>query len=224
MERSERALTSAANDLKRRIEHEYRAGGYKLGWRLLYSPETVLGQARVAFVGLNPGGDYRPTDHAEFAMAAGSAYEAESWGAAPGQSKLQRQVTALFRKLGQRPENVLAGNLVPFRSPSWDALPNREQALEFGREIWSNILARARPQLVIAMGGEVFPALSNVLRVQNVVQVPVGWGAVSGSRADFPGGILVRLPHLSRFGIVSRNESQTGLSELLHPYYGNGGA
>ena len=70
--------TAFAAHLKDRIERQYSAGRYTLGWRLLYSPEVVLQGARVAFLGLNPGGNYCPTEHAEFAMEHGSAYALEN--------------------------------------------------------------------------------------------------------------------------------------------------
>lgn len=63
--------TAFGAQLKDRIERQYSAGGYSLGWRLLYSPEAVLEGARVAFLGLNPGGNHRPPDHAEFTMECG---------------------------------------------------------------------------------------------------------------------------------------------------------
>lgn len=204
-----------AAQLKDRIERQYTVGGYSLGWRLLYSPAAVLDGARVAFVGLNPGGRSRPNDHAEFAMSQGSAYELESWDAPPGKSKLQRQVLSLFEKIGERPESVLAGNLVPFRSPSWNEFPDRRRALAFGKDIWQDILARACPTLVICMGNDVFAALSHILRVGETENVSVGWGNITGERGEFTTGKLVRLPHLSRFGVVTRAESQPGLMDLL---------
>src|SRR5689334_17729326 len=136
--------TDFAAGLRERIERQYSSDGYTLGWRLLYSPESVLEGAKVAFVGLNPGGSTRPTDHAEFATDHGSAYAVENWGAPPGTSKLRRQVLLLFEKLGERPEAVLAGNLVPFRSPSWGALPHAESALAFGKMLWRDILAEVQ--------------------------------------------------------------------------------
>jgi hypothetical protein len=185
---------------------------YQLGWRLLYSPENVLEAANVAFIGLNPGGDHRPPDHAEFAMDRGSAYALERW---PGPSKLQPQVLALFRKIGEAPEAVLAGNLVPFRSPSWGSLPNRERALAFGKEIWRDIFANVAPRLVICMGTEVAAALAEILDVRRTEHVSVGWGNVSGEWGKYAGGRFVRIPHLSRFTIMTRPESRAGLTRLL---------
>lgn len=206
--------------LKSRIQEKYSDLGYALGWRLLYSPEAVLERARVAFVGLNPGGDHAPADHAEFAMESGSAYAQERWGKPPGQSRLQCQVLRLFEIVGEPPADVLAGNLVPFRSPSWEMLGSKDQALRFGRGIWDEILAHTKPQLVIGMGGDTWPVLKQLLRVQSAQKELVGWGSVRGERGEFEGGTFVGLPHLSRFAIVTREESRKGLQTLLGTHYG----
>jgi hypothetical protein len=189
-----------AAELRSQIESEYDAAGYRLGWRLLYSPLAVFQSSRVAFIGLNPGGGHRPKNHAEFAMEKGSAYAEEAWGSfLPGHAPLQQQVLALFKLNGERPESVLAGNLVPFRSPSWDALPHKQRALAFGKRVRSDILAEVRPQIVIAMDGHVLSALRRILDVRATERIPVGWGSVCGERGEFSNGTLVGLPHLSRF-------------------------
>ncbi len=210
-----------SSTLKTQIEAAYRRSGNELGWRLLYSPASVLDGAQVAFIGLNPGGSVHPADHSELSMASGSAYVMEKWGNGndPGQSPLQKQVRALFRKLEVEPDRVLAGNLVPFRSPSWDRLENRHNALQFGESLWNEIFQRARPKLVICLGGETFSALSRILSAFNAQSIPVGWGNVSGTRALFKGGSLVGLPHLSRFGIVTRVQSAAPLRELFGEYW-----
>lgn len=207
-------------ELVERIERAYNASGNHLGWRLLASPAYVLERADVAFLGLNPGGRIRSPNHAEFAMSSGSAYVNEQWADHPaGCSPLQRQVRALFKGLAVEPESVLAGNLVPFRSPDWASLENKKEAIEFGSELWRELLAHARPKLVIGMGREVTKALSALLDTWNEERVPVGWGATTGIRADFPSGTLIGLPHLSRFGIMLRPESQQGLRKLFEDHW-----
>lgn len=210
------ASDSFAAALRGRIVAACRAGGYRLGWRLLASPANTLDGAEVAFIGLNPGGAEERPDHAEFAMEPGrSAYRDESWGAAPGAARLQREVLALFGRIGVAPEEVLAGNLVPFRSPSWTDLHDRRAALAFGAGLWRDILARARPKLVIAMGAESWRALAAILEAGPARRVPLAWGRVAGRAAAFPGGRLTGLPHLSRFPIVTREASRSGLAELF---------
>ena len=206
-----------ADGLKARIECRYRDGAYKLGWRLLYSPAIVLESARLAFVGLNPGGRARPNGHAEFAMPSGSAYAVESWkGKPPGTAPLQRQVLSLFEMLGETPENVLAGNLVPFRSPGWSDLPgDRKAAVEFGQHLWRDIICRARPALVVTYGDKPFVALHEILRASEPEKCGLDWGRYSARRCVFPGGRLVGLPHLSRFPVVTTRRDK--VLELFGP-------
>lgn len=194
-----------ADGLRMRIERRYRDAGYRLGWRLLYSPAAVLEGARVALVGLNPGGRVRPNDHAEFAMVSGSAYMNESWkGRPPGTAPLQKQVLSLFELLGERPEDVLAGNLVPFRSPSWNSLPgDRKAAVAFGKDLWRDMILRARPSLVIASGKHPFDSLREALGAAEPEEYGLDWHGIIGRRCAWPGGELVGLPHLSRYSVVT---------------------
>lgn len=205
------------SNLRLRIEAAYARSGNTCGWRLLASPSSVLERAEVAFIGLNPGGSIQPDDHAELAMSQGSAYVLEAWGGSqqPGASPLQKQVRALFEGLSVEPERVLAGNLVPFRSPSWDCLVNPDFSLQFGELLWTDILERARPTLVIGMGRKLLAPLSRILGATDHHVIPVGWGRISALEATFPGGKLVVLPHLSRFGIVTRAESASALRTLF---------
>lgn len=208
------------DELSERIECAYRASGNQLGWRLLTSPPSVLDHSEVAFLGLNPAGRNQPHDHAEFAMPSGSAYVVERWaGHPPGHSPLQRQVRALFAGLEVKPEDVLAGNLVPFRSPDWASLENRKEAMSFGIEIWGEILAHARPKLIIGMGGVVTATLSASLNARKEKRIPVGWGNITGLRADFSNGTLIGLPHLSRFAIMLRAKSQQGIRNLFGDHW-----
>ncbi len=206
--------------LKRRISVAYGASGNSLGWRLLASPPSVLDGAEVAFIGMNPAGA-KPEDHPEFATNEGvSAYVHETWGDVrtsyePGGSPLQKQVRALFKGLSMDPVKVLAGNLVPFRSRTWDDLKGRDSALKLGEEVWGEILRRSRPSLVIGMGMEVLDPLSRILKAGGVRRLSVNWGNITARKATFPGGSLVFLPHLSRFGIATRPESGSALRDLF---------
>lgn len=207
-----------ARELEARIREEYRRRGDRLGWRLLASPEACLDKAKVVFLGMNPGGSRPRPDHAEFAMPRGSAYETESWkDAPPGCSKLQKEVRALFGLLKERPEDVLAGNLVPFRSPNWKSLQDRQGALNFGISIWKEILARAQPQIIIAMGTEARSAVKALVGADRTRSIPLNWGAVHGECGPCRFGWFVGLPHLSRFPVASREESRPAIRQLLRP-------
>ncbi len=202
--------------LKTKIEAAYDASGNTMGWRFLYSPARVLSGARVAFIGLNPGGDAPDRAHPQFAMPTGSAYQHESWaGRPPGTSPLQQQVLALFDRLNVAPENVLTGNLVPFRSPDWSSIHDPAGSLRFGKELWGPVLTRAGPSVVISMGTVVTQVIAESLGVKDLQRHPVGWGAVSARRGDFGRGTLIGLPHLSRFGVMTREASASHLDRLF---------
>lgn len=200
-----------AHELRDEISQAYKASGNRLGWRFHYSPTHVLDGARVAFIGLNPGGTVIDPNHGEFAMDSGSAYRDERW---PDSSKLQRQVLALFKRLNVA-EDVLAGNLVPFRSPSWNSFNNRGEAVDFGKRIWERVLKRAAPSLVITMGGHANQAISRLLHVQNLTAMPIGWGHYTASRGQFASGTWIGFPHLSRFTIMEREASKNALDRLF---------
>jgi len=216
-------LTAAcefAERLRDRIEAAAAAGGHSRGWRLLYSPASVLDGAEIAFVGLNPGGEVAPAGHAGLATERGSAYTDERWphcgvDCPAGEAPLQLQVRRLFEGLGVRPETVLAGNLVPFRSPDWSGLRGKPEALRFGRGLWAEILGRARPRIVVAMGGTTRRVLGQILGAGAEHRVPLGWGRVAGTRARHPHGVLVGLPDLLRFRVLGRADSSAGLTRLL---------
>ena len=60
----------------------------------------------------------------EWSQERGNAYYTESWdGQAPGQDKLQVQVQALVKAVGEDKDSVLAGCFIPFRSPTFADLP-----------------------------------------------------------------------------------------------------
>lgn len=209
-------MSRFAEVLRARIEAAYAAGGYRLGWRLLASPAGTLQGADTAFLGLNPGGRGETEGHGVFAMDRGSAFVLESWANhPPGRSPLQQQVLGLFERLGVAPQSCLAGNLVPFRSPSWAALPDRRRALAFGAGLWQMIFARARPRLVVTMGAETGRVARALLGASPTRQRPLGWGRVCAREADFPGGRIVSLPHLSRYRVFGRPASEAALGQLF---------
>ncbi len=208
-------MTFAAN-LKADIAKSYKASRHKLGWRLLYSPTHVLDHADVAFIGLNPGGNGVDSAHGEFAMESGSAYCLERWGGKdPGGSILQQQVQAVCARLKVEPEHVLAGNLVPFRSSNWASLTDKRGALAFGQSIWTRILERAEPRIVVTMGRDAAKQVSRMLNVRNIERHTLAWGSISGLRGRYPGGAFVGLPHLSRYTVMTRAASQPGLGALF---------
>lgn len=212
---------AALADLERRIEDAYQASGNRYGWRFLYSPPQVLTTAKLAFIGLNPGGNKCPAEHAQFAPVSGSAYYDECWaGHKPGESPLQRQVRSLFEMIGVPAAEVLAGNFVPFRSPTWGALQRPKDALSFARALWTDIFMLSRPALVIAMGAEVRREMANILGIAQMAAFPTGWGRIKAVRGTNGHTTLIGIPHLSRFRIVGRPGSAEQLAAIFAGFVG----
>ena len=122
---------------------------------------------------------------------------------------------ALFRRLRVQPEDVLAGNLVPFRSPSELELRDKDRSIAFGIKIWSQILATVKPPIVISLGNSTNEIVSRLLRARQIRKLEVGWGSITASRGEFNGGLWIGLPHLSRFAIMTRKESAKALDTLF---------
>lgn len=207
-------------DLESEIEAAYKARLTSnpllphLGWRFLYSPKRVLSDAKVAFLGVNPGGSTLNPNHGVFSAELGSAYrrDIEEWGKS---SSLQDQAMALFQRIKVVPEDVLAGNLVPFRSPDESGIKKDKAAIAFGTKLWHRVFAQTRPPLIITMGQLTNLTISGVLGVQSIETYPVGWGSFCASRGTFNGGTWIGLPHLSHFKIMKRRESQQALDQLF---------
>jgi hypothetical protein len=143
-------------------------------------------------------------------MRAGSAHRDEIW---PGSSRrLQQEALALFARLKVAPEDVLAGNLVPYRSPNWNSLPDPEQSIVFGVEIWGAILERARPKCVVTFGKTVNDAVIQMLGVREIISVPVNWGENIAMRGRYEHGNWIGLPHLSRFTVLTRPASREAMN------------
>lgn len=195
--------------VSRRIEAMYVAKGYDLGWRLLAGPWSTLEAAKTALITMNPGG--KIPEAPLVSVEEGSAYVVETWGAAErGQSQLQVQIQKLFKLVGADPVGVLSGYFVPFRSPGWSDLDHKEEALAFGTELWRDLLGDHRPQLTLTLGRPIYERMRNLLAAKEVLAGPAGWGAVQLRASQYQGGVLIGLPHLSRFalmGDVSREEN-----------------
>lgn len=205
------------DEIRERIEAKCRKRGHTLGWRLLSSPWSTTHRSRVAFIGLQPGGSFVPTDHPDLCRESGSAYVEEQWGNYDaGKHPLQRQVRALFERLNVRPEDVLAGNLVPFRAPNAASFPDMTGAIGFGEELWRDLLESARPDLVITMSAPVTRSIAKVAGISAMEAHPSGWGNVKLFMGKSESFKLLGLPHLSRFRIMTHRKSQQFISNVIN--------
>lgn len=136
------------------INAEHDRLGMKLGWRFLMCPETRLKDAKVAIITLNPGGTRRVDT--EWSQERGNAYFMESWGGqALGRDKLQVQVQALVKAIGEDKDRVLARCFIPFRSPTFADLPRSAEAIQFSRRLWGAALEQSPSRLFVCVGKKV---------------------------------------------------------------------
>ena len=210
-------MTSQLVDrIQSKIESAYLDGGYSLSWSFLSSPLANLNSSKVALLGLNPGGGSIGHYHPSFSCEDGSAYVIESWGGRPaGTSKLQQQVRKLFAALALEPSSVLSGNIVPFRSPNWAALSNRTEALLFGKSIWRELFSHWTPELVVCLGEDSARTVRNILGIQNLERILVGWGNCTLSIGQTETCRVIGLPHLSRFAIIGRSQNEDALAQAF---------
>lgn len=206
--------------IEKKIENAYRSGGYQLGWRMFSCTRSAVQNGRVAFVSMNPGGRIKPTNHPSLCVEHGNAYLDEQWdNHASGAAPLQQQVRLLFNRLRVPIGEIVSGHLVPFRSPDWASLNDKGYAISAGSQIWKDLMAVHPFDLVITMGGDVRDEMKKLLGARNGEKISVGWGNISGERAIFKGGVLVGLPHLSRFGLMGREQSEEGLRRLFEGFF-----
>lgn len=216
--------------LGEKIRAAYEDLDHQLGWNFLNGPaRTLAHETRLAFVGLNPGGDryYPPKTSVE----TGSAYRRERWGKGNTLNPLQLQVRRLFDELAgklggdgaQLMDDTLAWNFCPFRSPSWDKLPNPKESLAFSAELASSVFAVCEPLAILCLGAEVDRQIGAVLEKRGLQRIEAqkplaGWGKVTYGLTRYAAGdravLVVRLPHLSRFGIFGRPASAAAVDQL----------
>jgi hypothetical protein len=219
------------DSLIERIERAYDDLEHRLGWRFLYTPRRTLdAPRRLLFVGTNPGGS--SYEAPQPSVETGNAYRVEThWGSG---SQHQSQVRRLYEELARRLERddteplmdeTLVSNFCPFRSPSWDALVNRERSVAFSQELWRDVWHRVlgpveRP-VMICNGIQARRLFRPVLERPGarLIGAPerglVGWGQQTYELAEYDTAVVVTLPHLSRFAIFGRPESQRAVDRVV---------
>ena len=196
------------------------------GWRFLTGPRaTLVAGTQIALITLNPGGGPESAHQSGVSYEDGSCYVTERWlGQRAGQAPLQRQVQALFRELMSHlgeagpveaflGDRVVTAHFIPFRSASFEDLPNPKASIDFARGLWTKVLDAWRPKLIFTIDHETFSNLAEICqhhggRVLENACFSTGWGSITCEvvRLDGyrPGSTIVaRLPHLSRFSLFS---------------------
>ncbi|KQS67562.1 hypothetical protein ASG39_22825 [Rhizobium sp. Leaf371] len=204
------------------IEAAYQASGNSQGWRFLYSNRSVLETASVAIIGWNPGGIEEVEGHGQFDMPIGtSAYADEDWKKGngtyygQGNAPYQLQVRAVCERLSVEPREVLAGNLILWRSRKDKALIDRRSAVSFGAAIWGHVLEKVRPSIIIAVGISTGERIAKILNIATDVRHRVGWGEYEAIFGTNGRQKLIALPHLSTFKIMKHANCQTHLDDLF---------
>ena len=195
------------------IEKEARRLGAAYGWRFITCPQEQARSSKLLLVSLNPAG--RERHGPSWSRKEGSACRIESWGSfAPGMAPLQRQVQSMWRFLNLADEQVFSAHFVSFRSPTWEAMPRPDEALRFAAGLWRWLLPQVGFERIVCIGKDV-PG-RNMAKLLDAT-LPVGWGSVTADRYMLPDGRpLITLPHLSRFAIFSRLQSERPMQVLFN--------
>lgn len=203
--------------LEDKIEAHAESRNVDLGWRFLSCPLKNIDTAKTVFIGINPGGRNKDIANDGLSVEVGSSYRIERWGGSfePGKAPLQKQVLALFRLLSENPDQVLSGNLIPFRSPSIAELEDVQSVTAFGKELWVAILSRCPAKLIITMGNQVTKSIAPLLGITSLEKYPSGWGNVSIQVGEANGVLLIGIPHLSTFKLLSRPKCVEILKDIL---------
>jgi hypothetical protein len=202
------------NSFYREIDAEYDRLGYNNGWSFLATPERTLRDAAVAFVGLNPGGG-GPQDDYEYGRLwdfPGNAYFDEKWGPGGTETAIQGQIRAWHELLGLKPDESLCAHFIPFRSPTWESLDHKPDALAFAEKLWQWVFDISPATLFVTMGKKPASHLAALLEGTHVAQLPTGWGKQMIDVWDTPSGRrIVGMPHPSRYRLLNRGD---GLSDV----------
>lgn len=185
--------------------------GLAEGFKFVYGPWATLHSSEVAFLSLNPG---RPPDCEDLRTVSderGNSYEVQRHVT---KSPLNPQFLRLARFLDLAPEAILTGVASPFRSDNWNGLTEvqREEGLAF----WATPLRNARVRLVFACSKEALHLVREITEASLTKELPAAWDKVRVRRFEGIGGkVIVQLPHLSRFKLFGRPESEKAIRRLL---------
>lgn len=190
------------------IEKAYDDLGHQHGWSFMGTPAERLLTAKVALVGLNPGGGGEG-DTYEYGHFWGSrgenAYFDEKWGPNNTDNPIQTQIKEWHRLLGLAPSDSLCIQFVPFRSPDWNRLQKKDASIEFSKSLWRWVLSASPAHLFVTMGKLPAFYLAELMSARLIAQLPTGWGKQMIDVYDSPEGRrIVAMPHPSRFRIFGR--------------------
>ncbi len=215
------------------IERACRSLEHPFGFNppLLNSVEALAAQPRVLVATLNPAGSVDYPDHrGRYRYEGLNAYLDIDWnGYGAGQSPLQRQMQGVFEHLRRRicgspidsitfaRSRVVTAQLIPFRSPSDTTLYRRVESVALARSVWADLFRIWLPSTAVTVGATTAQELGVLLgAVEREDSLPIGWGRYRMTLREFSCGTrLLALPHLSRFAILGRSQSEPYLNEAF---------
>ena len=117
----------------------------------------------------------------------------------------------------------LAAYFVPFRSPTFKSLDHSDRAMDFAAQLWTHIFEVIDPRLIITIDRGTTERLSSILSrkldTRSVTQrFPIGWSTYKAEILAFDSATkcrMVRFPHLSRFRVFGRPQSQANVDDIM---------
>jgi len=219
------------------IDFAYKDLGHKLGWRFLSVSKSIFdAPIKLVVVTINPAGNEIPKGHPWESCESGVSYVVEKWGTSlPGEETLQIQVQHLFKELctslNFKGSNInlmaqsLIAHFIPFRSPRFKSLHNKEQSIKFGLRLWGKILPAVKPKLIICLGREVQKQMRTLIDSQlsgkcsKKVPFQTGWGKYEAELEIYKisnGEIrLLYLPHLSTWTLFTSKKSAPNMPGII---------
>ncbi|MDZ7573131.1 MAG: hypothetical protein U0934_04150 [Pseudotabrizicola sp.] len=185
------------------------------GFRFVYGPWATLQTGRIAFLSLNPGRAPSSSALRDVSDERGNSYSVERHTT---RSPITDQALRAFSFFGAQPDEVLTGVVCPFRTPSWKDLTKekRDHALELGRQFWVQPLQRPGLELIVCCSTEASQAVVGWLHARHEASASAGWGNIAIHRYRTKMGVpIIALPHLSRFRLFGRPQSETAIRGLL---------
>jgi hypothetical protein len=244
------------DEIVKRIEEKSHELGINAGWRFLYGHETTLTDNNgILLITLNPGGEEAGENQGQASCNNGHAILNEVWprrnevekqkngieiNTKPGESPLQKQLQKMFEiiedHLGQKRDEVLtkslSGYFIPFRSPNWKSFIKKkdisDEAIEFSKGIWKEILQNQNPRLIICIDKIAYKNLKSILveldyKNSDPETKDTQWSTIIKVTCDYieyknstnQKLVLIRFPHLSSYKIFSNEISKKVATELL---------
>lgn len=193
--------------------------GYSDGFKLLFCPWDRIGTARSLFLSLNPGNDPSGEHMRVASDERGNSYLVERQAR---HSPIAAQYVQLCQFLGRDAEAMLAGTLMPFRTPRWE--PRRDRPnLGLARPFWRAVFETGRLREVFCMGRDAEREAVRLAGARLDMEIPANWGNLTIRRYSTAAGMrLYGLLHLSTYKMFGRPDCLPQLARLFD--HGPGGS